>query len=201
MAAFRRLRAVEPVAAAPEETVAPATAVMRRVAQGDEDAFAELYDMVAPGVYGMTRRILRNPAQAEEVAQEVLVEVWRTARRYDPAKGSVLTWVMTMAHRRAVDRVRSEEAMQRRNERAGVEAHPIPAAGVDGEVLDGLDRARVARALDELTSTQRESVELAFYGGLSHTEIATLLGVPLGTVKTRIRDGLIRLRDAFGAAR
>lgn len=171
--------------------------LLRRTAGGDEPAFAQLYDLVAPSVYGVTKRIVRNSAQAEEVAQEVLVDVWRTAARFDHKQGSAFTWVLTLAHRRAVDRVRSEESHQRRVDRmrsvsagAGEE--------VDERVLGDLDRSRVARALGGLTSAQRESIELAFFGGNTHAEISTLLGLPLGTVKTRIRDGLIRLRDALG---
>jgi RNA polymerase sigma-70 factor (ECF subfamily) len=170
--------------------------LLGRVARGDESAFAGLYDLVAPAVFGVVRRVLRNPAQSEEVAQEVLVQVWRTATRFDPSAGSAMTWVLTIAHRRAVDRVRSEEASRRRTEKYEEQAPPDPAS-VSDTVLDDLDRARVRRALDALTPAQRESVELAYYGGYTHVEVATLLDLPLGTVKTRIRDGLIRLRGTF----
>jgi RNA polymerase sigma-70 factor (ECF subfamily) len=174
-----------------------ATALLRRVAAGDEAAFASLYDAVAPAVYGTVKRVVRNAAQADEVTQEVFVDLWRTAPRFDPAQGTALTWVLTLAHRRAVDRVRSEVSQQRRVERL----QQVASAGgpsVADDVLDDLDRARVGRALADLTSLQRESVELAFYGGHTHAEISTILDLPLGTVKTRIRDGLIRLRDALG---
>ena len=170
--------------------------LLGRVARGDEAAFAELYDLVAPAVFGVVRRVVRNPAQSEEVAQEVLMQVWRTATRFDREAGSAMSWIMTIAHRRAVDRVRSEEASRRRAER--YEEHSTTEApSVTETVLDDLDRARVRRALAALTPVQRESVELAYYGGYTHVEVATLLDLPLGTVKTRIRDGLIRLRGSF----
>jgi RNA polymerase sigma-70 factor (ECF subfamily) len=189
-----RLRAPDPE---PDPPTDRATALLRRVAAGDEAAFADLYDALAPAVYGTVKRVVRNPAQADEVAQEVFVDVWRSAPRFDPALGSASTWVLTLAHRRAVDRVRSEASQQRRVERLQQVAPPSGASVAD-DVLDDLDRARVGRALSDLTSLQRESVELAFYGGHTHAEISTLLDLPLGTVKTRIRDGLIRLRDALG---
>jgi RNA polymerase sigma-70 factor (ECF subfamily) len=166
------------------------------VARGDEKAFAALYDHAAPPVFGIVRRVVRNPALAEEVAQEVFVQVWRTATRFDASAGSAMTWICTIAHRRAVDRVRSEQAHTRRGERY-VETLPVEAPPVSETVLDDLDRVRVRRALDILTPVQRESVELAYYGGYTHVEVAGLLDLPLGTVKTRIRDGLIRLRGTL----
>jgi RNA polymerase sigma-70 factor (ECF subfamily) len=166
-------------------------------AHGDARAFATLYDLCSPAVYGLIRRILRDRAQSDEVMQEVMLEVWRLAPRFDPQRGSASAWIMTIAHRRAVDRVRSEVAERGRLERAGSQA---PTAGVSvlEDVVDDLDRQRVRSALAGLTEVQRSSVELAYFGGLTQTEISALLGVPLGTVKTRIRDGLIRLRDALG---
>jgi RNA polymerase sigma-70 factor (ECF subfamily) len=170
--------------------------LLAQVARGDEAAFAELYDLVSPAVFGLVRRVLRNAAFSEEVAQEVLVQVWRTSTRFDSSAGSAMTWILTIAHRRAVDRVRSEEASTRRTERYGEQITPAPAS-VPEIVLDDLDRVRVRRALESLTPVQRESVELAYYGGYTHVEVATLLELPLGTVKTRIRDGLIRLRGTL----
>ena len=190
----RRLRAVEPELA---PSVDVATVLLRRVASGDEQAFAALYDLVAPAVYGTVKRVVRNPAMTDEVTQEVFVDVWRTAPRFDPTRGAALTWVTTIAHRRAVDRVRSESSQQRRAERLRQLA-PDGGPSVAEDVVDDLDRARVNHALAGLTELQRESVELAFYGGLTHAEISTVLELPLGTVKTRIRDGLIRLRDELG---
>jgi len=166
------------------------------VARGDHRAFELVYGELAGPVYGVVRQVLRDPAQSEEIAQEVLLEIWRTASRFDPAKGSPAAWVLTIAHRRAVDRVRSENSSARREEKA--------AANLTGEYDDvaevvaaTLDRQRVHRCLDSLTELQRESIKLAYYGGYSYPQVAQLLGVALGTVKTRIRDGLIRMRDCL----
>jgi RNA polymerase sigma-70 factor, ECF subfamily len=166
------------------------------VARGDEQAFASLYDLTSSQVFGLVHRVVRNPAVAEEVSQEVYVQVWRTATRFDPDMGSAMTWICTIAHRRAVDRVRSEEAHTRRDERYVVQV-PVEPASVPEQVIDDLDRVRVRRALDVLSPVQRESVELAYYGGYTHVEVASLLDLPLGTVKTRIRDALIRLRGSL----
>jgi RNA polymerase sigma-70 factor, ECF subfamily len=170
--------------------------LLARVARGDHQAFEAVYGELASPVYGMIRQVLRNPAQSEEVAQEVLLEIWRTASRYDPGKGSPAAWALTIAHRRAVDRVRSETASTRREHQAA------SGSGGEDEVADAvetaLDQQRVRRCLDSLTSLQRESVTLAYYGGYSYPQVAALLGTALGTVKTRIRDGLIRLRDCMG---
>jgi RNA polymerase sigma-70 factor (ECF subfamily) len=178
-------------------------ALMVRVARGDEQAFAEIYDALSPLAFGVIRRVLRDPSQSEEVLQEVMVELWRTATRFDPERGSVNTWVATMAHRRAVDRVRSEQSARQRTER-DQQGAVLVTPDVGDEVTETLhrevERQRVARALSRLTETQRQSIELAFYGGHTHAEVALLLDLPLGTVKTRIRDGMIRLRDGLGAA-
>jgi RNA polymerase sigma-70 factor (ECF subfamily) len=165
------------------------------VARGDLAAFEAVYDQLAPAVYGTVRHVLRDPAQSEEVTQEVLLEVWRCASRYDPALGSPSGWVMTIAHRRAVDRVRSN---QRSTER---ERTIPPAAAADDPVAatveDNLDHRRVRHCLSTLSDLQRQSIRLAYYHGYSYSEVAALLNVPVGTVKTRMRDGLIRLRDCL----
>jgi len=166
------------------------------VARGSQGAFESVYDRLARPVYSLIRRVLRDPAQSEEVAQEVLLEVWRTASRFDPAKGSAASWVMTIAHRRAIDRVRaSSAATDRELKVAAVDiAHDEVAEAVEAN----LDRERVRRCLGGLTEVQRESITLAYYGGYSYPQVATLLGVTLAAIKTRIRDGLIRMRDCLG---
>lgn len=172
--------------------------LLQRVARGDRDAFERLFDRLSSVVYGTIRRVLRDPAQSEEVAQEVFVEIWRSAAKFDADRGGATTWVVTMAHRRAVDRVRSEQAATNRDQKVALLDQQRPYDSVSEAVEQSLDRERVVRALAALTHLQREAVTLAFYGGHTHTQVAELLDVPLGTVKTRIRDGLIRLRDALG---
>ena len=173
-------------------------AALAAVARGDEAAFAAVYDRAAPAVLGTVRRILRDPAQSEEVMQEVLLEVWRSAAQFDPVAGSATAWITMLAHRRAVDRVRSEQRAAQRDVRAARAAVEVGYDQVAEAVEASLDRERVRRCLDGLTELQRESVTLAYYGGYSYREVARLLGVAEGTVKTRMRDGLIRLRDCLG---
>jgi RNA polymerase sigma-70 factor, ECF subfamily len=177
----------------PGHDLAPLLAL---VARGDQAAFATVYDHAAAQVFGLVRRVVRDPAQSEEVTQEVMLEVWRTASRFDPHRGSAMAWLMTMAHRRAVDRVRSGLAAAQREARAAVAVTDYDM--VAEEVETRLDAQRVRRCLESLTELQRESVTLAYYGGYTYREVAGLLGVAVGTVKTRMRDGLIRLRDCLG---
>jgi RNA polymerase sigma-70 factor, ECF subfamily len=168
------------------------------VARGDQGAFEALYDRLAPLVHGIVRRVVRDPAQSEEVTQEVLVEVWRTATRFDPDRGSARSWVATMAHRRAVDRVRSEQASRVRTETVGIREQVRDHDEVSEQVERRLEYQQVREALSVLTELQREAVELAYFQGYTYRQVAELLDTPLGTIKTRMRDGLIRLRDAMG---
>jgi RNA polymerase sigma-70 factor (ECF subfamily) len=171
-------------------------ALLTLVARGDQDAYAAVYDRTAGPVLGLVLTVVRDPAQSEEVTQEVLLDVWRSASRFDAELGSAAAWVMTLAHRRAVDRVRSEQKAAERELRVATAA--VAYDEVAEAVEARLDRERVRRCLGSLTELQRESVTLAYYGGYTYREVAGLLGVALGTVKTRMRDGLIRLRDCLG---
>jgi RNA polymerase sigma-70 factor, ECF subfamily len=172
--------------------------LISQVARGDHTAFEAIYDQLAGPVYGVILKVLRDPAQSEEVAQEAMLDVWRTASRFDAARGSAVAWVMTIAHRRAVDRVRTENASTAREQRLA------PGLVSDEDVAElvetALDRQRVRRCLGSLTTVQAEAVKLAYYGGYTYPQVAELLGVALGTIKTRIRDGLIRMRDCMGVS-
>ncbi|WP_405689117.1 sigma-70 family RNA polymerase sigma factor [Streptomyces sp. NBC_00057] len=170
------------------------------VARGDQDAFAKVYDAVSGPVLGLVRSVLRDPAQSEEVAQEVLVEVWRTAPRFRASRGSAMNWVLTLAHRRAVDRVRSAEASAAREHRAALLDRTPAFDEVTEQVESRLEREQVRRCMRTLSELQRQSVTLAYYRGLTYREVSELLSVPLGTIKTRLRDGLIRLRDCLGVS-
>jgi len=170
------------------------------VARGDQDAFSRVYDTVSGPVLGLVRAVLRDPAQSEEVTQEVLIEIWRSAARFQPSRGSAMTWILTLAHRRAVDRVRSAQAATDRERRAALLEQTPAYDEVTEQVEARLEREQVRRCLRTLTELQRQSVTLAYYRGLAYREVAELLSVPLGTVKTRLRDGLIRLRDCLGVS-
>lgn len=171
---------------------------LRLVARGDRAAFERVYDALSGPVYRLIIRVLRDPAQSEEVTQDVMVEVWRSAAHFDPGRGSATTWVMTVAHRRAVDRVRSAQARTDREQRVGRREQATPYDEVAEQVETRLEHEQVRRALEALTEIQREAVRLAYYGGYTQQEVADLLDLPLGTVKTRLRDGMIRLRDTLG---
>ena len=173
--------------------------LMRAVALGDEASFALLYDRTAPVVFGIVRRIVRSPEHAEEVTQEVYLEVWRKSQNWDPSRGSVLTWIMLIARARATDRVRCEQAARDRQERVAPSWVELPADRVAEEVSTAFEQGEVRNLLGQLTDLQRQVIELAYFGGRTYPEVARMLDLPLGTVKTRMRDGLLRLRQALGA--
>jgi RNA polymerase sigma-70 factor (ECF subfamily) len=195
-----QIRPVTPVAPSPEGTpgVPDLGELLRRSSRGDEAAFAALYDATTRRVFGLALRVVRDPAQAEEVTQEAFLEIWRTSARFDRDRGSALAWMLTIVHRKAVDRVRSAEASTRRDttyhQGATTVEHDTTAEAAEAS----LEAHRVRGALRTLTDVQREALELAYFGGYTHTEVARMLDLPVGTAKTRIRDGLIRLRDAMG---
>jgi RNA polymerase sigma-70 factor (ECF subfamily) len=172
--------------------------LLRRASRGDEAAFAELYDATSSRAFGLAVRVLRDRAQAEEVTQESYLDCWRHASRFDVAKGSAISWLLTIVHRKAVDRVRSAEASGRRDAAYGHRELTVPHDETAEAATASLEAGRVRTALAHLTTKQREAVELAFLGGYTHTEVASMLDLPIGTAKTRIRDGLIRMRDALG---
>ncbi|WP_233193332.1 sigma-70 family RNA polymerase sigma factor [Cryobacterium sp. Y29] len=171
-----------------------------RVARGDRSAFGELYDQIAPRVLGLVKRLLVDHAQSEEVTQEIFLEIWQSATRYESTRGGASTWILTMAHRRAVDRIRSSQAGRDRDTKIGIRDLAVAYDHVAETVEVRIEHERVEKAMNRLTQLQRQAVSLAYYGGFSHSEVADMLQIPLGTVKTRLRDGLIRLRDELGVA-
>ncbi len=181
--------------------VAPAdvlSELLRQSAKGDQQAFAQLYDATSSRIFGLALRVVRDPAQAEEVVQEAFLEVWKTSTRFDPDRGSALSWLMTICHRKAVDRVRSAEASTRRDTSYHQQNQTIDHDTTSDAAQASMEAQRVRSALKGLTAVQREAIELAYFGGYTHTEVAGILDLPVGTAKTRIRDGLIRLRDKMG---
>jgi len=174
--------------------------LLARVAMGDQAAFAQLYDNMAPRVLGLVKRLLRDHSQSEEVTQEIFLEIWQNATRYDSSKGGASGWILTMTHRRAVDRVRASQASRDRDVKIGIRDYESDYDNVSETVQVRIEHERVEKAMSRLTELQRQAVTLAYYGGLSHSEVAAKLSVPIGTVKTRLRDGMIRLRDELGVA-
>ena len=191
----------EPIGQSPVRSAEPADVLMARIVQGDERAFEHLYDQLAPRVFGLVRKIVRDESLSEEVLQEVFLEAWRLAARFDPSRGGAAAWVMTLAHRRAVDRVRSSQSSRERDLKAGIRElnSSTPTMEEEAELLDEAVRARQALAL--LAEPQRQAIELAYFHGLTQVQVAQQLGIPLGTAKTRIRDGMSKLRNLMGDAR
>jgi len=175
--------------------------LLNRSARGDTAAFERIYDEVGAAVLGIAVRVIRNRAIAEEVTQEVLVEVWRRSARFEATRGSGKTWILTIAHRRSVDRVRHEQAQTERDATVAAGSEGRPFDDVSERVEARLEQEQVRRCLDGLTELQRESVSLAYYDGYNYREVARLLDSPLGTIKPRMRDGLARLRDCLGVGR
>lgn len=167
------------------------------VARGDEAAFGAVYDQIGAAVFGLARRVIRDPARAEEVAQEVFLQVWQTAARFDPARGQGKSWILTLAHRRAVDAVRHDQAATNRDRKYDWSGGP-DYDQVEEEVTINLEHEQVRRCMSGLTELQREAVHLAYYKGFTYAEVATVLDVNPATIKTRMRDGLVRLRDCMG---
>jgi RNA polymerase sigma-70 factor, ECF subfamily len=177
-------------------------AAMARAAKGDQQAFAEVYDATAGQVFGIVLAVLRDRAQAEEVTQEVYVDAWRTAVRFDVERGSVTAWLNTMAHRKAVDRVRSSERRTARELRHAEAGLPHERSlDTSDLVVDRDEAARVRRAVETLPDVQRDAVALAYFAGRTHREVAEQLQIPLGTAKTRIRDAMRRLRTQLEEGR
>ena len=173
-------------------------ALLDRVAAEDSAAFAQFYDLTRARAYGMVLRVLRDPGYSEETLQGVYLQVWRTAPGFDRTQGSALAWLITLAHRRAVDRVRAEQSGAERESRYGALTTPTEFDSVSDEALRRDDTRQVLDCLGTLTDLQRQSVELAYYGGLTYREVSERLASTLPTIKSRIRDGLIRLKNCLG---
>lgn len=181
--------------------VDPASDLLGEVAAGSEAAFAELYDMLSARVFGLILRVLVNRSHSEEVLQEVFLEVWQSAQKFDPTRGQARAWILTIAHRRAVDRVRAARASSERDVHAGFRELHTPVESVADEVELRVEGARLATLLTQLPEAQREALTLGYFGGYTQTEIAAITGAPLGTVKTRMRDGLSKLRSEMEVGR
>ena len=169
-----------------------------RTGRGDTAAFEQLFDRFSARVYGLVKRIVRDPTLSQDTTQVVMTELWRTAARFDPERGSAPTWILTLAHRRAVDMVRREQASRDRIQKVGRAQVERPADTIAEGVVMADEHAEVRAAMEHLTNLQREAIELAWFDGYTYREVAAVLDVPLGTVKTRMRDGMIRLRDHLG---
>ncbi|MBG6223743.1 RNA polymerase sigma-70 factor (ECF subfamily) [Arthrobacter sp. CAN_A2] len=199
-----RVSRVSPVAPASDEFTADPVAgptlteLLSRIARQDRTAFALFYEQTSKRVYGLARRVLIDPELSEDATQEVYLQVWNTADRFNPALGSPMAWLMTLAHRRAVDKVRSEQSATDREARYGAATQTVDHDDVVDTVTQRLEAESVVRCLDTLTQTQQESVKLAYYGGLTYREVAEKLGVAVPTIKSRIRDGLLRLKTCLG---
>lgn len=183
-----------------DDSIRTPDSLIRQVALGNEAAFEALYDATASRVFGLVLRVLRDSAQSEEVVQEVFVEAWQQAPRFDPARGSSITWLLTIAHRRAVDRVRASQASQARDMRIGIKEFTESYDDVEENAILHDESMRVVHALHQLPPAQREAINLAYFDGCTQVEVAERLQIPVGTAKTRIRDGMNKLRELMGVA-
>ena len=174
--------------------------LLGRIAQGDQAAFADFYQLTSRRVFGMARRVLIDPELSEDATQEVFLQVWQNAAKFNPEAGSPLSWLMTISHRRAVDKVRSTQSSTDREARYGASSQDIDHDSVSDEVGSKLEAEAVVRCLETLMDTQQESVRLAYYGGLTYREVAERLNAAVPTIKSRIRDGLIRLKTCLGVS-
>lgn len=172
--------------------------LIRLVALGDEAAFEQLYDRISPRVFGLVRKVVRDQAQSQEVTQEVFLDIWQQATRFDSDRGKAMSWILVIAHRKAVDKVRSSQASSERDLRQGIKEYQASYEDVALSVESSEEAQELQRALAELTQSQREAITLAYYRGMTHQQVAEQLNIPVGTAKTRIRDGMIRLRDTLG---
>lgn len=177
-----------------------ADGLLTAVAGGDGPAFARFYDLFAGRVQGLVVRVLRDAGQAEEVTQEIFLEVWVHATRFDPQRGTAQAWLFTMAHRRAVDRVRSAQAARDRETRSAIASVERPFDSVAEAAERNGEHRALRDSLAAPTDVQRQSIELAYYGGHSYREVAQIMAAPLPTVKSRMRDSLIKLRVSLTAA-
>lgn len=174
--------------------------LLARIAGGDQDAFAQFYQLTSRRVFGMARRVLIDPELSEDTTQEVFLQVWQNAGKFNPEAGSPLSWLMTISHRRAVDKVRSSQSATDREAKYGASSQDVDHDSVSAEVDSKLEAEAVVRCLETLTDTQQESVRLAYYGGLTYREVAEKLNAAVPTIKSRIRDGLIRLKTCLGVS-
>ena len=174
-------------------------ALLRRVADQDAEAFAAFYDRTRARVFGLVARVLRDRGYSEETTQEVYFQVWQNAATFNPAAGSAMAWVLTLAHRRAIDRVRAEQAATQRDSRYGWATAERAADVVSDRAVIADERRQVAECLGSLTDKQRECIELAYYHGLTYAQVSQRLSANPATVKSRLRDGLRALRNCLGA--
>jgi RNA polymerase sigma-70 factor, ECF subfamily len=175
-------------------------ALLRRVAHRDVEAFTAFYDDTRARVYGLITRVLRDPGYSEETTQDVYLQVWNSAANYDPNAGTPLAWLMTLAHRRAVDRVRSEQAASQRESRYGAATVDLPADRVAEAVIHSDERRQVTECLGSLSDAQRESIQLAYYEGLTYSQVSERLSTNLATIKSRMRDAIRVLRNCLGVS-